>query len=283
MGKKIVLTGTTLTDMAAPKLFKVDPIESAGSLYLWDATHPAGIAVVGVPANGLVTGNVLAAFTDALVGAPTNGLFVRGVGFDATKGRIDRSTKGGLHGVVSPTLGDSTTAFTIEPNTALTQYIVSNPTHTYYGSIWGRITKVATSGAGIQPGQRMELTRSPSPAANYHILLSNTQGTRTAASAGNAILSSSKGAWTGVAPASTSEARFKFAVLPGASQMNTTTTAIRAQGGFILYRVYLENLTVSGRTYAEVDAIDLSLYTKEVLTAGGRYFGDTFTDPTTLV
>jgi hypothetical protein len=41
-------------------------------------------------------------------------------------------------------------------------------------------------------------------------------------------------------------------------------------------------LTVSGRTYAEVDAIDHALYTREVLTPGGRYYGDTYTDPATL-
>lgn len=47
-------------------------------------------------------------------------------------------------------------------------------------------------------------------------------------------------------------------------------------------RAYVEDLTVSGRTYAEVDAIDHALYTKEVLTPGSRYYGDTFTDPATI-
>lgn len=50
----------------------------------------------------------------------------------------------------------------------------------------------------------------------------------------------------------------------------------------IFYRAYIEDLTVSGRTYAEVDAIDYALYTKEVLTPGGRYYGDTYTDPATI-
>jgi hypothetical protein len=40
--------------------------------------------------------------------------------------------------------------------------------------------------------------------------------------------------------------------------------------------------TVSGRTYEQVAAIDQALYTKEVLTAGGRYYGDTYTNPTTI-
>ena len=49
-----------------------------------------------------------------------------------------------------------------------------------------------------------------------------------------------------------------------------------------VYRMYIEDLTVSGRTYAQVDAIDYAQFTKDVLTVGGRYYGDTYTDPTTL-
>lgn len=51
---------------------------------------------------------------------------------------------------------------------------------------------------------------------------------------------------------------------------------------WIFRRLYLEDLTVSGRTYDQVAAIDQALYTKEVLTAGGRYYGDTYTNPTTI-
>ena len=51
---------------------------------------------------------------------------------------------------------------------------------------------------------------------------------------------------------------------------------------WILYRTYVEDLSVSGRTYAEVDALDYALYEKHVLTADGRYYGDTYTDPATL-
>ena len=50
-----------------------------------------------------------------------------------------------------------------------------------------------------------------------------------------------------------------------------------------LYRFYLEDLTVSGRTYAEVDAMDNALYTQEVLTPGGRYYGDTQTSVSTIL
>lgn len=50
----------------------------------------------------------------------------------------------------------------------------------------------------------------------------------------------------------------------------------------IFRRLYMEDLTVSGRTYAQVDAIESAEYTKQVLTVGGRYYNDTFTSPSTL-
>jgi len=56
------------------------------------------------------------------------------------------------------------------------------------------------------------------------------------------------------------------------------------QGGYfswIFYRAYMEDLTVSGRTYAQVDAEDLALFTEQ-FAVGGRYHNDTFTNPTTI-
>lgn len=47
---------------------------------------------------------------------------------------------------------------------------------------------------------------------------------------------------------------------------------------FALYRLYIEDMTVSGRDYAEVEAIDLAAYTRE-FAAGGKFYGDTFTTP----
>jgi len=49
----------------------------------------------------------------------------------------------------------------------------------------------------------------------------------------------------------------------------------------IFYKLYIEDLTVSGRSYEQVDAIDFALYTS-AFSAGGKYYGDSFTDPATI-
>lgn len=64
------------------------------------------------------------------------------------------------------------------------------------------------------------------------------------------------------------------------SEFGTTGTGAKGNhGSYIFYRSYLEDLTVSGRTFQQVSAIDSAMYNREVLSAGGRYYGDTFTDP----
>lgn len=51
---------------------------------------------------------------------------------------------------------------------------------------------------------------------------------------------------------------------------------------FIFYRLYVEDLTVSGRSYVTIDAIDLALYQAAVLTSTGRYYSDTYSAPSTV-
>ncbi|MCF6764112.1 hypothetical protein, partial [Pseudomonas fragi] len=49
----------------------------------------------------------------------------------------------------------------------------------------------------------------------------------------------------------------------------------------IIYRAYGEDLTVSGRNYAEVEALDYALFL-EAFAPGGKFYGDTFTSPSAL-
>ncbi len=56
------------------------------------------------------------------------------------------------------------------------------------------------------------------------------------------------------------------------------------QGGtaFVFYSAYMENLTVSGRSWAEVHALRQA-QKASAFAEGGRYYGDTWTDPATYV
>lgn len=292
MGRKLTLTGVTIADPTAPTLITVDPIESAGSLFLVDPTHPASTMSSGVPINGQPVTNLLNARAKALTGVDVPGTWFVGAGFNGTKGRLERSGKGGFHSVPSPTLADGTVDAQIYATAGLEAYLRANPTHLFYMSIWKRITKAQSAGptAGSRPGGSGQITRLASPTTNTLLILSSQDpyaaGVRRPSSlqaVGPFFQNAANNAWSASGtPPSAGDLVVRPLVLSPNAALNYTDAMRREQEGRIVYRAYLEDLTVSGRTYAQVDAIDYALYTKEVLTAGGRYYGDTWTDPTTL-
>jgi hypothetical protein len=281
MGRKLVLTGTALTDTDAPRLIDIDALESSGSLVLVDPTHPAGAWASGVPSNGGTVPNLLASRASALgVSVPTVDVVV-GAGWTGGKGLLERTTKGGLHGVVSRTLADTTTTAYVSLPASVRTYLLANPTHDIYLSSWVRVTRQQTQNTYVAV-----LGNLSGVSTNYLMyarLAANSPATgRVAAlTTGPTMMSNHAASWTGTAPGSAANMLAR-AMFVGASNFTGSSTAARGLAGLVQYRVYLEDLTVSGRTYAEVDALDDALYTTEVLTVGGRYYGDTFTDPATI-
>lgn len=305
MGKKIVLTGTTLTDVDAPKLAVVDLIETVGSLWLVEPMHPANPWGAGVPVHAATVPNVLADFAAETAGIDpgTAGLDIYRTGFTGAQGLLERTARGGVHAIYSPTnatnIGTgSSCGFAIRPLAALRTYLRTNWGHKYYMSMWADITRASL--AGKQSNAIMSLARSGGSTTNYKMIVAQAEalpastppllGRRWSTwvagvgSAGPRIINIARDeSYVGAAPANDAEAGELFALILGnAGTINSYTTAKEAVPSLIFYRGYLEDLTVSGRTYAEVDAIDHALYTKEVLTPGGRYYGDTFTDPATI-
>jgi hypothetical protein len=67
---------------------------------------------------------------------------------------------------------------------------------------------------------------------------------------------------------------------PGTGNL-TSANSTDGSESRIFYGFYLEDLTVSGRTYQDVDALDLQAYNIAFGT-GGRYYNDTYTDPATI-
>lgn len=283
-GRRIELADIEFTDPAAPVLAEIDAIESAGSLVLLDWAHPAStLAIDALPAHGATPQNILLDLGTALLGsAPAMTFDGNAASFGSGKGLLERSAKGGIHGILSPTLADGASRYRVLAGTNIEQYFLNNPTHSFFFSVWGRITKAAAPSTSGHEGPRFEIVRTTTPASNYLAILSETLGTRTASAVGPALLNTAKSSWTGTIPASTTEEEAVLMTAAGGSNLNYTDTQRRAQGAFIHYRTYIEDMTVSGRTYAQVDAIDYALYTREVLTAGGRYYGDTYTDPATI-
>lgn len=263
-----------------PPLTTVDPIESAGSLMLVEPNHPASQWAAGVPADSTVLPNVLLPKAQGMIPAGTStslgALVVNSGTLAGTKGKMERTGKGGLHVILSPTVATTKSdAFIITPQQAIWDYMRANLTHVFYLSLWHRITRPGTPTSGNVMFAALN---------TYTRFFSSTGGTRPAVNTiGPAFRSGAQ------ATSNTGTVGHFFgedALFEGGNGSNQNATAgvtLGKNASHVFYRAYLEDLTVSGRDYATVDALDYALYTAQVLTPGGRYYGDTIpTDPATI-
>lgn len=272
-----------------PRVDLADPIlPDRGALLLLDASKPSGTWPSGAT-SGMTIPNLAAESARALTGNSLSGTWDV-----ATTGSISaaRTSKGGMHvvaGLQSP-LPSGNYARIAMP-AALAEYVFENLTHSFYLSQWTRATRVPAAGSGAPP-----FTASVAKSDSSYLASLYRDGTEVSAfpnayfgtsqrlgyrmgtpAAGAANLNSvATAGWVGTKPVSSSEIQTLPFVLGRSGPVQATQ---QSQPSLILYRCYLEDLTASGRTFAEVDAADNAAFTREVLTSGGRYHGDTYNAP----
>lgn len=283
----------TITGAGFP-ILRQDEILSDGSLMLLDASHYYGGFGSGVPVDNQTFENIAWKEAAALMSSDQAGVrawfdYYGGTGFTR-----ERTGKGGLHFILSQAgdLGASVGAEIMMP-TALRTYLAAHPSHAYYISTWTRLTKVAqnvVSGVTYKPAT-MTIQSTASSTSNYLGYFDKDDNSPLAASAkrlgsvqsngantlGNSFRAIAVDGWTGTLPSVASDIR-QGMVIAGARGAYGGLAASAGAPSFALYRLYIEDMTVSGRDYAEVEAIDLAAYTRE-FAAGGKFYGDTFTTP----
>jgi hypothetical protein len=204
--------------------------------------------------------------------------------------KTERSTKGGLHVIISQTNNDTSfQGLSVNLGNALQNWIMGNPNHQYYFSVWDVLTRAAHA------AQPPEASFASGAAAGLMALYAD--GTVQLPSGANRL-----GAQQSPASYPTLGPRFKAVGMDGpiGGTLPTATYdynlaqfgplgAWSNAGSYgnksssrVLYRIYLEDLTVSGRSFDEVALRDYSLW-QEAMGQGGRYYGDTLpTDPATI-
>jgi hypothetical protein len=308
-GMKIVLP-TTFSDPSLPVL-RDDPILTAGSLLLVDPAHPAKQWPAGVPANNGTVPNLAWKEAVAAIGSGTESALAavieRSSAITGALGLVERSAKGGLHVILSATtLLASGQGVAIRPGQPVIDYMVANPNHAYFFSLWFKGTRF-TNGNGAPHSFTLSSTQDTSNL--WFVNNSAGPGSFPITGAGSKNLGSRRSLTdlrTGTNPALTppysSPVIFNGAVsgytgtpaLTGAAALAKNKVfnagnidwfkegATVAAASRLFWRAYIEDLTVSGRSYQQVDGIDFAEYQKQVLTTGGRYHGDTYTDPATI-
>lgn len=293
---------TTFTDTTLPKLKLVDPIESDGSLLLVDMAR-SGLTTLE---NNAPIANLLNNTALADIGVKLMVVHPSGVTDDFA---MERTTKNGLHVIPKPaaSVADCGVAVSLTDG-ALIDYLMDGGAgngHTLYFSWWGHTTRAfamtnsETYNALGQKNASMWFIGVGTYLKRYLAGCAQTIGNTIAPS--SCRQGDGKYAFTGnLTRSGALRQTLSFPVDPeiaeqakqvpylfqcggiGAFNRNMLNElgsgAILTMPSLVFYRFYIEDLTVSGRTYEEVKAIDDALYTKEVLTAGGRYYGDTWTE-----
>ncbi|EIV2911561.1 TPA: hypothetical protein ACGD69_003368 [Serratia marcescens] len=299
-GLKIVLP-MTFTDSSLPVLSN-DAILSKGSLLLIDPTHPLETWPTGVPADNVALPNIAAEFASKLISGNIGPTLVTAAGMS---GGFERTTKGGLHARVGATQTAQSGLNMVAP-TSIIEYMVANQSHEFYVSMWSYVTTpgTVTSTAEVQ-GQihraynyggaayprggvfslgsiSSRIEPKDSNRSGFFADNLNAIGSRLMAVAGTPNAASSAADPTMKASDYT-DAQFRALVSMGPANAESKYSAVdqaKRLQSWVLYRLYIEDLTVSGRTFDAVSEIDKQLYNKELKSSGGRYYGDTWTaDP----
>lgn len=287
-----------------PKVDLLDPLATNGSLLLIDPTHPVNPWLSGVPAQGTAVPNILGSLAAPLLGADTTfaGATINEV--DSTNLiTSERTSKGGIHLAVgqSPSSFPSNTFWRAEIATAIKQYILANLNHSYFFSSTFRITRaglqssapvffstIAVGGSAYlatvyanQLSAGTQLATYPSTSTGASTFLGARSDSGYAAETNIARLGDvAVSGWQGTSPASAA------AIYAHAFQVGRTSPvdagASAKYPSVVFYRSYLEDLTVSGRSYAQVDSLAYANF-QQIFGSGGRYSGDTWTNPASLV
>jgi len=276
MGSKTVLSGT-FTDMSLP-IIRNDALLSKGSLFLFDPSHSMG-GFEGT-ASQTVVPNVAWKEALALIPGETADSLSGKVFHNLAAGEIlvERTPKKGVHIINSLLNQTADRNWHIQPSSKLAAYMVANgATHKFYVSLWlGRTRR------GVGPaGSTFHLFNNPG-----NMFIAPSDGLNGIERLNYRATDDNGGAvphqrFTNTDINGVTGAPSTFQLGAGMLSNYTGATYRNKQNSVILYRAYIEDLTVSGRTYAEVDALDYALY-QAAFAAGGRYFGDTYTDPVTL-
>lgn len=291
MGIRIKLD-VDFTDTTLPKN-RPDPLISDGSLFLVDFGRAYSASLGDVPAHGAALGNLAYETAAAVIGsgdeASLSGLFENTLVGQPAMGLVERTGKNGIHVIASQTANDNAARHGgIVIPAGVVGYIRANlPSHTIYFSAWGRQTRLATASADavaylgdVTNGNNCAFSfyKHPSRApADGSGALVGALADPTLNVLGNFFRSIGVDDWTNTKPPLVNTVgKFWWG-----QQGPYTGFQLNGAASGIWYRIYIEDLTVSGRSYAEVRDADKALY-DAAFAPGGRFYGDTFTAPSTI-
>lgn len=265
-------------------IWREDQFLREGTLMLIDPTNPSNPWDSGVPAAGAVVPNLAANFALAVAKTGSVSAFNAGV-TDSVSGKprclVERTSRGGIHMVIDPSALPSPTirswALTNNPVRA---YIEANPTHKYFVGFSGQTTRVKIStNRDLRRRYAGYSGTNSSPFGGLHESDNGIVGSPSTNVIGERVSPPKLGIRV-------ADAAFSLMATSAATSdaffLQSTFSDLAGNPSTILYSMVIHDMTVSGASYSELDTHWNARHKSLVETKGGRYYGDTFTDPATV-
>lgn len=280
----------TVTDDSLPRYYPVDSILSKGSLLLHDfgktdntfGSFPAHLAPVKNLAWDIAKTMIPTGDQTTLGSVVHNSL-------TAGKSIAEVTPKKGLHVIITQTadVGTDSNDFRVDMSTLLKNYLLDNGSNSFYASYWSKRTRVATTTVSADFYLERNTSNSkfsfesaaeiPNP-TQTSLYLGHRRFPTTMNTVSNYFRSLGFKGYLGTIDTDRNLIYFRYKIGSSSPYSSQETNTAPSE---IIYRLYIEDLTVSGRTYAQVDALDKALY-DAAFASGGRFYNDTHTDPATL-
>ncbi|MBS3177765.1 MULTISPECIES: hypothetical protein [unclassified Pseudoclavibacter] len=274
MAREIRIPGFEITGPGLQEPPVDDLADSPGALLYMDLSHPAA-PVSGTP--GTVPN--LAAENAAVISATPVAPITLANTFTSASGKLERTAKGGL--LVLPSKVNDVVGQTVQAqmSTGLASWARTRQTDWWFLSASVRLVRTGNAGVDQQILRLGQNTAST--------IVSVSEGSN-----GASVFGSPPPNRTSLAVPSTPT----LACLSVAAQGSGSLTSIAQSfllGGpinatfkgksvaYVLYFAFMDNLTLSGRSYAESRALAEATHAAGH-SVGGRWHGDTWTNPTTF-
>lgn len=273
----------------APPSKLLEGVGAGPLLYLEPGSPIAPINAV--PANGSTMLDLAERWTTLTLGAAPNPLTVANTSpAGSAKTKVARTARNGLHLMNSQQAQASPyELFDILLGENRLAYLNAHLDHTFYVSSWFRQTRAPREGSSIALPVAA-LRRTGTYATIDHYAASGVLNSapwflpqETAAQArGHSSLKDGDSFFVASASAAPYVTPF---VMNGPLLRLLTWNAARLNNlpSIVVYRAFVEDLTVSGRSFEEAAAIDREEFVDQVLTVGGRYYGDTYESPAVVL
>jgi hypothetical protein len=261
---------------SVPKMPTIDMMESRGSLILIDPAHSFNPWGDTLPASGSAVPNLVKSIADTVLRQTTpNPILSRSA--TSGKGKVELSARGGLHVAQNElATGYSDSSATIAFPPAIASYLSSNYSHDYFVGAWIRNTGPGASYADNNPVVQLQSSTEfgISLSSGFTRFSSKNRNITYSANTGNhrvnALIDSIPSSW--------GQTFLRSSVAALGNAMGDQAADYGKVGSYVLYRIYIEDLTVSGRTYEQLEALDAKAHA-QAFGPGGRYAGDTYTNP----